>query len=278
MGSQSVSTGAIGEALAADLLLPYFTISKLVPDSGVDFVAELKESYGDPFSFAIQVKLATVFKVKTKVFVNWIERLDIQPVMLLLVERFSSRAQRFWFRILYDWMLENPDWERLRRQTWATFALSEFTLVDVSDSNFRAAVQREISRVRRSPSSLWRSERRPAVPMSVSDLSRTFGVLSIIEPPASVLKEISEVKSFISERDQWAYLRSLWAGDDEGRRLGIRDLPSTTGWCQRILRTRPEACRNREVEEFRRFIRAMQLFDRGKPFRLPRYNWDTACV
>jgi hypothetical protein len=47
VGTQWVAKGKIGEALARNLLLPYFTIAEPVPDQGVDFVAEVKERSGD---------------------------------------------------------------------------------------------------------------------------------------------------------------------------------------------------------------------------------------
>ncbi len=274
MGTRSVATGKIGEALARNLLLPYFTIAEPVPDQGVDFVAEVEESQGDPFNFAVQVKLAQEFTVTTGTLFKWIDRIGIQPVVLVHVERPHSEAQRYRFRVLHDWMMENPEWERLRHQKEFTFALSEFKRIGTDDAHFRAAITREMDRVRGSSSSVWRAERRPSAPVAVSDLSRAFGLLSVIEPPAGVLSEIAEIKSLASEREQWTYLRNLWAEDDEGRRLALRDSPETAGWVGRILSTPPEVRRSLEVGEFLRFIRAMKLFDKGKQFRLPRYNWQ----
>jgi hypothetical protein len=241
VGTQSVATGKIGEALARNLLLPYFIIGELIPDHGVDLVAEVEESPGDLFNFAVQVKLAKEFTVPAGTLFRWIDRVGIQPVVLLHVERPHSGAQRYRFRILYDWMMANPDWERLRHQGEFTFALSEFSRVGRGDVNFCAAIRKEMDRVRGSSSSMWRAERRPSAPVAVSDLSKTFGLLSVIEPPAEVLKEISEIRSLACERDQWTYLRSPWAEDDGGRRLALRDSPATAAWCGRILDTPPAA-------------------------------------
>ena len=124
MGTESVTTGKIGEAQARNLLLPYFTIAEPVPDQGIDFVAEVRESRGDPFTFAVQAKLAKEFTVPTGTLFRWIDRVGIQPVMLLHVERLSSESQRYRFRVLYDWMMANPEWERFRRQNEMTFNLA----------------------------------------------------------------------------------------------------------------------------------------------------------
>jgi hypothetical protein len=267
VGIENVAIGDSGEDLASAFLKRYFSIWPLRPDLGMDLTGYYRRS-STPVSIAFQVKNAHRFTFRSSILASWLASIDRQPVILFRVETLSSRSQRYSFKVLHEWMLDNPDWHhRLKKQKSLSISLDEFDDIGDDDQNFLSAVEAEVSRVIGDGLSLWTARHWRGLPISEPEIYSHFGRLGRLELDASTLDEMAKVRAPSWQEGQWWKIRDALGG------------PSTVPWGS--LAKRREQLKsnvapsevNGEMAAFQEFVAAMRSFSRGDTFQIPRTSW-----
>jgi hypothetical protein len=264
---ENVAAGDSGEDLASAFLKRYFSIWPLRPDQGMDLTGYYRRS-NTPVSIAFQVKNARRFVFRSSILARWLASIYRQPVILFRVERLSSRSQRYSFKVLHDWMLDNPDWPlRLEKQKSLSINLDEFVDINDDDQNFLAAVEAEISRVVGDGLSLWATRHWRGLPISEPEIFRHFGRLGRLELDARTLSEMAKGHTPGWQEGQW------WMIRDAFQKPSMVPPSSLVKWRERVTSHVTGSNINREMRAFQAFVAAMRSFSHGEAFRLPQTSW-----
>jgi len=139
---QNFAIGESAEDLASAFLKRYFAIGQIRPDPGMDLIGYYRRSNrARPILF--QVKNARRFIFKSNILAKWLGSIHEQPVILLLIESLSSKANKYSFRILHDWLLDNPDWA-LRLDRYKTLSISRDDFVQINDDDKKFSFRRGV--------------------------------------------------------------------------------------------------------------------------------------
>lgn len=269
--------GSRGEHLAIAFLLQFFEdISKPEPDNGIDLIGRLRLKYrARPeiiIHFNFQVKTGKEFKVNCRTFRRWPKD---EPFILFHVNIISPRHQKYSYKLLNDWKLENVSWPDLEKDDGKiSFNRKLFIQIDDSASKFLLDLKNEENRVLGLSGSPTITIRSMHLPLNESDLFKHIQVIPKIEVPANVLREIDLKNQFANEAQKWDYLHDLWRSDYPFNQISS-EYKYTIRWLSKLdLKPNPIATAQGRME-LRNFISTLLAAYSGQPFNLPLFNFQT---
>ena len=273
--------GEIGQKLGEALLLRFLGPARPEPDLGIDAVAVLQPKYcsNDAMAgvfFNFQFKTGALSTDSANV-VRWMTLTDQQPVFLVEIKAADTEQQRYRFLSVHEWMIQNPDLAaRITTQKTVSFPRSNFQQVDPRGENFLAALKDEANRVNKHSSSLWRTRPSPSpyLPVAGSDLFRHFGRLPALEASAQLVANMRDGKTL--DLDVWHQLHDMSTSPNQF--IDATQSPEVRHWLNGIASVPSKQQIKREIQEFRRFRKAMLDAAHGKLFDFPGFTYgEVSC-
>jgi len=268
--------GAEGETFAQLFLWQHFGYSaRPTPDPGIDW--QCGGLIGAPASplFHVQVKAtraqpARSVRVKRRTFLYWLELVENEPVILLLIADRGHSDREVRFLILHDWLLEHIENEQVFRGSGTVhFHLGDFEVIRAPDgSDFRGALYREAARASASPGALFGTARTARLfLMDEVQLLCDVERVEYFEVPDKVLRELVDDRRLTDYRQLRTIARTLWADRS-------RWSPSFAEWMADIAEAVPLMAPgdSHQRKQFAYFIKSMKAYRDGREIPLPRFT------